>query len=460
MGGKSKSKCDNCRISHRSCQPEERLWDEEGGTQQKCFYCESRNLPCGPGTKSPPRNNTRQLSSPSGKRKSGARDIEEDDLEADKDGAVRINPGLDAVARLKDKMESLDCYEELFKQSTRLLGVLELDWYKSSNEKSSYLQDQSFAMEHLLNALAEVRSLAASLAKNGSPEIAECAYSRAVKIFASPPFNKMTIYGGLLREVALFHMNSGSASCAEKYLKELLELEHLSEYDRNDALHLLTQSISKSTEQISEVYRSSKMGHARPNVQVPFPPLHRLMAAIPPSASNIRPALTSQSYTTQDLAGFLPFHQALLSRDSRVIEMIQACPDQELIHSRDMYGRTVLFLAAAYRIEDAGMCIMERFVGHSEENIEMLMDAKDSFGNTILAIAIRSDCSMDFIRALIKGGADPNPGLGGKGSQTPLCAALSMNRHDIAKMLEELGATDHESQIGSGSTSVWQTTGD
>lgn len=133
-------------------------------------------------------------------------------------------------------MKVLDCCAETYKQLTRKRDLWEEENalfkahahhpYEGVNkgELSRLKEVVLFAKEHFLDTLKEIRFLAASFADKGLDFVAGYAYSRAVKLLATPPFNGWTVYGGLLREIARFHTRMGDHLQAEAHLRELVKL--------------------------------------------------------------------------------------------------------------------------------------------------------------------------------------------------------------------------------------------
>jgi tetratricopeptide (TPR) repeat protein len=346
-------------------------------------------------------------------------------------------------------MKYLDCCEEIFEQSCLTIDPLENPKaqlpphhpYKDFSDTSDLPQVQSAAREQLLVTLTEIKFLAAKVAKNGDSDAAECAYSRAVKAFGSPPFNTTAAYAELLREAGSFYMKNGDNLQAEKHLRQVLKLPHVSKEIMAGTLQDLTESIPASTKQIAQVFRSGEIGRVKPNVQVPFPELHRLMAAVPASAPSIAAAIMSLGCRTSDITHSPPIHSAILWKKGHALDMIRSYPHKELLESRDTYKRTALFLAAMYQQEEVALSIMTYFADQPGEAREVLMNARDMLGNTVLAVSIFSNCSTSFVEAAIENGSEVDP-VQMEGGYTPLQAAEILGRGDVLEILQGHGAED------------------
>jgi len=348
----------------------------------------------------------------------------------------------------------LDCYEELFKQCWRTIEYLKstnarlqpLHPHKNVNCISELSQVQAWAKERLHTTLADVRHLVESVTANKDLDAAECAYSRAINVFGSPPFNTTDEYVELLELAASFHIKNDDNLQAEKYLNEIFRVPHLSEHVKARTLKLLIESTRKSTKEISTIFQSSDIGRLKRHIQVPCPQSHRLMTAVPPS-TNIALTVMNFEQREPDITGSPVIHSAITSENEHVFTMIDACPRKELLEHRDDYQRTALFLAAMHKEENVGDSIMARFADYASDRARLMND-RDVFGNTILAISIMSNCSAVFVKALIEHGSEVDPLEILKGSFTPLRAAALMGRLDIIEILQSFGAKDHESPIG------------
>ncbi|KAF4631243.1 hypothetical protein G7Y89_g6896 [Cudoniella acicularis] len=462
MGGLSKLKCKFCRTQKKKCVPEDRRWDENGGIEdrQRCEACEKGGHRCGPGVKVPKK--SKGDSPPSKQRSNETRNMEGSELGTDSDGEIPYSLGggadmkLEKSRRLKERLKNLDYFDEIFKHCCRTITSLESmnailphhHPYKHADDTSELSRIRSSAKEHLLVTLAEIKHLAASATENGDPNVAERAYSRAVKVCASPPLNSNAVYVDLLRDAASFYMKNGDYVEAERHLQNVLKVPQLSEDIKANALCLLTRATQASTKEITKLFWSSEMGRVKTSVQVPFPQSHRLMAAVPPSAPSVAAAVMSLECKAPDITGFPRIHNAILLKHDDIVDVIRSCSHEELLESRDVYRRTSLFFAACCQAEDVGLSIMSRFADHPTDTRKRLMNERDTHGNTILAISILSSCSPSFIKVLIENGSEVKPPEIMQGSYTPLRAAAMMGSLDNVIILQSHGAKDHESQIG------------
>jgi ankyrin repeat protein len=102
-----------------------------------------------------------------------------------------------------------------------------------------------------------------------------------------------------------------------------------------------------------------------------------------------------------------------------------------------------MFLAALFMAEKIGFALMTRYMIHPMQIRQRLVDARDNAGQTILAIAILSGCTFEFIEALVVeccANVDPDPM---RNVLSPLQAAAIRGRKDVAILLLSYGAQDN-----------------
>jgi hypothetical protein len=112
-----------------------------------------------------------------------------------------------------------------------------------------------------------------------------------------------------------------------------------------------------------------------------------------------------------------------------------------------MYSRTPMLLTALFMAEDIGVALMKRYKAYPIEVRRRLVDVRDHMGQTILAIAIRRDCTFEFIKALVENCAnvDPDPI---ELILSPLQAAALQRRMDVTALLLSYGARDSNTFYG------------
>lgn len=347
----------------------------------------------------------------------------------------------------------LDQYQEIFEQSRLTLQPLSTQNsqlpqghpYDNLGDGLTLDQLQASAKDFLLVTLAEVKVLAAQVAVDGDSDAAEVAYGRALQTCRLAPLHGSQLHIELLKEVGSFYSKIGENLQAEKQWRELLQLQ-LPDELRDNVLQQLGRSVVVSSVDITRIFRSTRIGRDLVAINVPFPPQHRLLRSVPGTITDVVPL--RKFSLDRDIIGYPSIHSAIISKNIHVFEMIQFCSDVELL-SKDIYQRSPLFLAALCKEEGVGERIMDRFTGRDAGIRGRLMNDRDTLGNTVLTISILSDCSFDFILALLNNGAEPDPIPLEDASPTPLKAAAMRGRADVIGMLLSRGARDHRSPFGS-----------
>jgi len=311
--------------------------------------------------------------------------------------------------------------------------------YDNSDDCLTLVELQASVKDSLLVTLAEVKVLAAQASVEGDSDAAEVAYARAVQTCRLAPLHETQLHLELLMEVGSFYSKIGENLQAEKHWRELLQLQ-LPDELRGNVLQQLGQSVVMSSVEITSIFRSTRIGRDLAVNEVPFPPQHRLLRCVPNAITDVAP-LRKSSFD-RDIIGYPLIHSAIISKNIHVFEMIQFCSDHELL-SKDVYKRSPLFLAALCRAEDVGQQIIDRFADCDASIRERLMNDRDTLGNTVLTISILSDCSLDFVSALLNNGAEPDPIPLEDASPTPLKAAAMRGHSDVVGILLSRGARDH-----------------
>jgi ankyrin repeat protein len=99
--------------------------------------------------------------------------------------------------------------------------------------------------------------------------------------------------------------------------------------------------------------------------------------------------------------------------------------------------------------EEIGTAIIGRFRHRAKDirdQLSRLLNDRDACGNTILGIAIWSDCSVHFISNLIENGAEIDP-IAMPHSYTPLQAAALLGRLDVVVKLVGRGARNSSTYL-------------
>lgn len=346
----------------------------------------------------------------------------------------------------------LDQYQEIFEQSRLTLQPLSSQNaqlpqghpYDNSEDSLTLAQLQASAKDFLLVTLAEVKVLAAQVTVDGDSDAAEVAYARALQTCRLAPLHGTQLHVELLKEVGSFYSKIGENLQAEKQWRELLQLQ-LPDELRDNVLQQLGRSVVVSSVDITRIFRSTRIGRDLVAINVPFPPQHRLLRSVPSTITDVAP-LRKFSFD-RDIIGYPPIHSAIISKNIRVFEMIQFCSDVDLL-SKDVYQRSPLFLAALCKEEGVGERIMDRFTDCDAGLRGRLMNDRDTLGNTVLAISILSDCSLNFVLALLNNGAEPDPIPLEDTSSTPLKAAAMRGHSNVVGVLLSRGARDHLSPFG------------
>ena len=308
--------------------------------------------------------------------------------------------------------------------------------YKNEPENAPTAEILESAKTDLLVLVNVVSHQAEAAAEAGDSIEAERAYLRASNVYRCLPFDVSVPYSELLMRIAAFYSKIEHQHQAEKHWWQVLQLPKAPEPVLDEAWKQLAKSLPQTSEGLKETLISKTIGALiPPTVRMPFPPCHRWLGTrtsmeglgIPPEVAKMRRDL--------DITGSPLIQSAITRQYTIVFNMILACPLSDLIgeSSRDFRRRTPLFIAAETKEENVGLNIMNRFRDQPVRRRQLVNDM-DYLGQTILAVAISSECSWQFINELLKFGAEPEP-LSLPGIGTPLQAANSRGDESIVKLL-------------------------
>lgn len=281
--------------------------------------------------------------------------------------------------------------------------------------------------QRLLSKLNVVEALADRADAAGDTDLTDIAYTRILDIYRGYPFPVGSLTRPLLKKMAMFYLRTDQPLRAEKCWASIFEIRDFpgqAPSTEREVWQRLSESLSKTSEIISDVIQSR---YAEPssslNIETPFPPLHRII-------NLLRPGF---------LANIINIHCSVTDGEGSLGEIIQGIPDKD-IATRDLLLRSPLWLAAFLKQEDLGYVLLKRIAGSSPAQQHQHMNARDVSGQTVLGIAILSDCSLKFVEALIDHGAEIDPDSLLKEPLTPLQAACMTGSQEIVDLLLERGA--------------------
>jgi len=324
------------------------------------------------------------------------------------------------------------------------------DVYKTRPELTELTHAQMSTASAVVLSLAVVDEYADKAARMGEKGDAERAYLRMREVYRSLPFSVAISHRKLLKKIAAFYTRNEEPLQAEAYLLECSRLcDNPSIVDEEVWSHLAQLSPESSKELNRGLEMVSNRQITLQAGQFAFPPLHRILRSGYISAA---PSRTFGMESSSDITGSPPLHTAITGNLPAAFDMIQNCTE-EVLESRDMYLRTPMFLAALFMAEEIGMALMIRYLARPIQIRQRLVGARDHLGQTILAIAILSGCSFEFIKALVENCAtvDPDPT---QNVLSPLQAAASQGKKDVVILLLDHGAQDSSIYLGELSAST------
>jgi hypothetical protein len=315
------------------------------------------------------------------------------------------------------------------------------DIYKNMPDFKDLTHAQMSIVSALLESLAMVDKYADKAASMGEKGDAERAYLRMREVYRSLPFNVTISYKKLLWKIAVFYATNEEPLQAETYLLEYFQSCDNSAPPDEGVWRCLAQVLSESSRELNRgLEMSSKIV---PPGKFAFPPLHRIFRS---GCISSAPPLIFGMESFPDITHSPPLHALIAQNNPAAFVVIEESSDDQL-ESRDMYSRTPMLLTALFMAEDIGVALMKRYKAYPIEARRRLVDARDHMGQTILAIAIRRDCTFEFIKALVENCAnvDPDPI---ELILSPLQAAALQRRMDVTALLLSYGARDSNTFYG------------
>jgi len=288
---------------------------------------------------------------------------------------------------------------------------------------------------------AQAEALADRLAGCGDIEVAEAAYNRILNAYRA--LRKLDIKAwhetkSLLKKVADMLWNIGEPVRAENLIWEALSLRDFPEEalpSDLDLLKSLGKSLPKTCIDISKSIQSIVDGAIPAHLTSPFPPLQCMM----------------QSSFACSVSGS-PFHKGefpdpniannvspILGGTETVMDFLRVLP-VEALEARDIYGQSPFYMASSLGMEGLGRGILLRLAEVSGQRTQYHLNNRDLIGQTVLGASIRGQCSVQYIRFLIEGGARVDPDPLRELPWTPLQAAAMSGSLDIVRLLLSNGA--------------------
>jgi hypothetical protein len=345
-----------------------------------------------------------------------------------------------------DRLKDLDTVSELVKQvqitcesiQTRIPVNNILD---RGPELDRLAELQHATSQSLLSLLNVIEVLGDRAAASGETHLAEIAYMRVLDVYRGHPSPVSSFVRRLLMKMASFYRNTDQPHRAENCWWEIFKWRDpacQAQGIEKEVWQKLAKSLSQTSRIISETIRSEYPDLFPPlNLETPFPPIHTLIKRENASIKLHKPHRSDS--TSQNMPLSRDIHEAMARGPGNVIEIIKEAPDLELA-TRDILSRSLLYLAAFLKREDAGYALMARMEALSPAIRNQRMNARDLSGQTILGIATISGCSPEFIKALIDNGAKIDPDDLLKDPLTPLQAACMSDSPEIVDILLRHGA--------------------
>jgi hypothetical protein len=309
--------------------------------------------------------------------------------------------------------------------------------------ESSSMQDEMHCAKLLYNAsvrelwlmLAPVESLADRVAAAGNLEAAESAYSRVLDAYRALDTESFHEVRGLRLKMADFYIKMDAPMCAERLLWEALDLrESPARAHKSDleVLKRLARSLPQTSNDLSTAFESSVVEPTSRNSFSPFPPLHRMIK------SEYASKVEGNIFQTGPIVERYWPQDSLVGGMEAVMEVLQEFSYSDL-ETRDIHGRSPLYLASLLRKEAIGYALMTR-ASECEGMARRMTNARDASGQTVLGIGIMNGCSLPFIKALIDNGAELDPEPLMPSPLTPLQAASWLGLSETVDLLLDRGA--------------------
>lgn len=336
-----------------------------------------------------------------------------------------LDTDLEYRAQVRDTQQELAARQEVMRPG---------DPYKDINLLPiDTIAMQSSEQNQILMKLHDVELLAERVHMAGHSSDAERAYSRILIIYRSLGSSVATSLCQLLIKVADFFQNGEEPLQAEKHLLEVLRHPNSPSFLEEDVKQRLYKSYPRSSEDLSRHFQNKEgaNNNIAVNFATPFPVSHRIIRnELAHSASS---EILNQK--VRDITGSFPLHCAITSQMQAAVLTLLKHADETMLEERDVYGRSPLFLCALYRNEDAGKVILVHVKQYPAGIQERIFDHRDCLGQTILAVAVQTHCSLDFLTMLIKSGVKVDPEELMENTFTPLQAAASIGREDVVHLL-------------------------
>jgi hypothetical protein len=323
---------------------------------------------------------------------------------------------------------------ETLKELHSAIEYLEISSIQNEMHYAKLLALKYASVRELWLMLAPVESLADRVAAAGNLEAAESAYSRVLDAYGALDTESFHEVRGLRLKMADFYIKMDAPICAERLLWEALDLrESPARAHKSDleVLKRLARSLPQTSHDLSTVFESSVVEPTSCNSS-PFPPLHRMIGS--EYASKVEGNIFQ---TGPVLERYWP-QNSLVGGMEAVMEVLQEFSYSDL-ETRDIHGRSPLYLASLLQKEAIGCALMTR-ASECEGMARRMTNARDVSGQTVLGIGILNGCSLSFIKALIENGAELDPEPLMPSPLTPLQAASWLGLSETVDLLLDHGA--------------------
>jgi hypothetical protein len=342
-----------------------------------------------------------------------------------------IDLRVEALSKLDEDILSIDLTSGDHKNQTRFNTLIEV---------------KDAMLSKLLDLLRLAKHLAIGVEEAGQSTEAYMAYARVLEVY-----HKLDMPASYEIRSMLIKMAKVLWTMGDDYRGQSLAWQALASRDiipraqpsDLDLLKEIAKSLLRTSPEVSHIIKAEIPGHLEYTCNSVLSPLHAMMESN--YASHV-PGNILQPGLHPDITSGKSAESPIVGGIDAVVDFLGEFSDTHL-EARDSNRRSPLLQAVASCREGLGLALMIR-TKPNPRLLQRLINARDASEQTVLSLAIASNCSLPFIAALIDNGAEVEP-LAVRLAMTPLQAACYCGSLEIVDLLLNNGANIDTAYPGS-----------